>query len=173
MNTIQNELKVTSEKLTKRLDDQSKEIADKLAGTLEQLQKAVQQAEADISAEVEVVKGDVANYVRTTQDQFSMENSFMIYQLAGTITLIGCLISMWHMTSHLRKFNQPTVQRKILAILWMCPIYSATSWFSLVFDSFAEYLGSKFSCHLFWLGVLVFLACLLTQHSSCLHSSLN
>mmetsp|Transcript_19527 Transcript_19527/g.27831 ORF Transcript_19527/g.27831 Transcript_19527/m.27831 type:complete len:666 (-) Transcript_19527:2391-4388(-) len=141
VNTIQNELKVTSETLTKRLDDQSKEIADKLAGTLEQLQKAVQQAEADISAEVEVVKGDVANYVRTTQDQFSMENSFMIYQLAGTITLIGCLISMWHMTSHLRKFNHPTVQRKILAILWMCPIYSATSWFSLVFDSFAEYLG--------------------------------
>lgn len=141
VNEIQKDLKVTTETLTKRLDDQSKEIADELAGTLTELQRAVQKAEAEISAEVEVVKGDVADYFRTTQDQFSMENHFMIYQLAGTITLIGCLISMWHMTSHLRQFHQPDVQRKVLAILWMCPIYSATSWFSLVFSSFAEYLG--------------------------------
>ena len=141
VNQIQKNLQLTTETLSKRLDDQSKEIADELAGTLTELQRAVQKAEADISSEVEVVKGEVSDYFRTTQDQFSMENHFMIYQLAGTITLIGCLISMWHMTSHLRQFNQPNVQRKVLAILWMCPIYSATSWFSLVFSSFAEYLG--------------------------------
>ena len=65
----------------------------------------------------------------------------MIYQLAGTITLIGCLISMWHMTSHLRNFNKPAVQRKILAILWMCPIYSVTSWLSLVLPRSEGYLA--------------------------------
>lgn len=66
----------------------------------------------------------------------------MVYQLAGTFTLIGCLISMWHMTSHLRAFRQPFVQRKILAILWMCPIYSVTSWLSLVAPEPLEgYLG--------------------------------
>ena len=141
VSTIQKDLDTTKTQLTKRMDDQSKEIADKLAATLEELHKAVQEAKTEIHAEVVDVKADVANYVRTTQDQFSMENSFMIYQLAGTLTLIGCLISMWHMTAHLRKFNQPMVQRKILAILWMCPIYSITSWLSLVFNSLEGYLG--------------------------------
>jgi hypothetical protein len=66
----------------------------------------------------------------------------MVYQLAGTFTLLGCLISMWHMTSHLRAFHQPFVQRKVLAILWMCPIYSVTSWLSLVAPEPLEgYLG--------------------------------
>jgi len=65
----------------------------------------------------------------------------MVYQLAGTFTLLGCLISMWHMTSHLRNFQQPFVQRKILAILWMCPIYSVTSWLSLVVPAMEGYLA--------------------------------
>ncbi len=66
----------------------------------------------------------------------------MVYQLAGTFTLLGCLISAWHMTSHLRAFNKPFVQRKVLAILWMCPIYSVTSWLSLVAPGPLEgYLG--------------------------------
>jgi gas vesicle protein len=100
----------TKMELTERMDAQSKEISDELAGTLDTLHKAVEKAQAEIQSEVQQVKGDVDSYVRTTQDQFSMENSFMIYQLAGTFVLIGSLISMWHMTAHLRKFNQPMVQ---------------------------------------------------------------
>ena len=45
------------------------------------------------------------------------------------------------MTAHLRKLNQPEIQRKILAILWMSPIYAVTSWFSLVFHSAEGYLS--------------------------------
>lgn len=42
------------------------------------------------------------------------------------------------MTAHLRKMNQPFVQRKILAILWMSPIYGMTSFLSLILPSSAE-----------------------------------
>ena len=44
---------------------------------------------------------------------------------------------MFHMTAHfhLRKMNQPFVQRKIMAILWMSPIYGLTSFMSLVVPS--------------------------------------
>ena len=87
------------------------------------------------------VKKDFEKYVIKTEDQFSMENSFMVYQLAGTFTLLSCLISMWHMTAHLRKLKQPVIQRKILAILWMSPVYAVTSWFSLVFHSAEGYLA--------------------------------
>mmetsp|Transcript_21889 Transcript_21889/g.33117 ORF Transcript_21889/g.33117 Transcript_21889/m.33117 type:complete len:613 (-) Transcript_21889:303-2141(-) len=117
------------------------DVSNQLKQTTDELAKSVSAAEHEINAEVEMVKKDVESYVRTTQDQFSMENSFMIYQLAMTFMLISCLISMWHMTAHLRKFNQPFVQRKILAILWMCPIYAITSWFSLVFHEAEPYLA--------------------------------
>lgn len=64
-----------------------------------------------------------------------------VQQLAGTFTLLASLISMWHMTSHLRRFNQPFVQRKILAILWMSPVYGATSWLSLVLPEYEGYFA--------------------------------
>jgi hypothetical protein len=46
-------------------------------------------AEDEIYHEVDLVKENVDKYVRTTQDQFSMENSFMVWQLAGTFTILA------------------------------------------------------------------------------------
>ena len=117
------------------------EIRQVLDSTKKSIDETVQTAQNEIQSEVKLVQSDLSKYIRTTQDQFSTENSFMVYQLAGTFTLLGCLISMWHMTSHLRSFKQPIVQRKILAILWMCPIYSTTSWLSLVIPSIEGYLA--------------------------------
>ena len=116
-------------------------VDTKLNNTLINLDKTVENAKAEIHDEVESMKVNFEKYVVQTQDQFSMENSFMVYQLAGTFTLLSCLISMWHMTAHLRKLKQPVIQRKILAILWMSPIYAITSWFSLVFHSAEGYLA--------------------------------
>lgn len=138
---LQIQLKTSEKDVKDQLDQVKTSIDEQLKNTMDELSSTVSKAENDINEEVEKVKLDVESYVRTTQDQFSMENSFMVYQLAGTFTLLSCLISMWHMTAHLRKFNQPIVQRKILAILWMCPIYAITSWFSLVFRPAEGYLA--------------------------------
>ena len=135
LTTLEGNLSSTTLALQQSLSDVQERVQNKLDATVKELSRTVTQAEDEISQEVERVKKDVEQYVITTQDQFSMENSFMVYQLAGTFTLLSCLISMWHMTAHLRKMLQPEVQRKILAILWMCPIYAVTSWFSLVFHS--------------------------------------
>jgi len=115
-----------------------KDIDLQLKDTINDLNASVSAAKQAISNEVDKVKADVESYIIDTEAQFSMENSFMVYQIAGTFTLLTCLISMWHMTAHLRKMNQPDVQRKILAILWMSPIYAITSWFSLLFVAQAE-----------------------------------
>jgi hypothetical protein len=134
-------LQTNENSIRDELEHVKSNIDSQLASTMIQLNQTVAGAERAIHDEVNRVKADVDSYVRTTQDQFSMENNFMVYQLAGTFTLLSCLISMWHMTAHLRKFRQPIVQRKILAILWMCPIYAITSWFSLVFHSAEGYLA--------------------------------
>lgn len=116
---------------------QTSELNSKYA----EITSIVSSAKQQIDSQVAEVKTSVDQYKSDTQQQFSMENNFMIYQLAGTFSLIGGLISLWHVTSHLRNFNNPPIQRKILAILWMAPIYSTTAWFSLVFPSAQEYLG--------------------------------
>lgn len=141
LKTLEKTLSDTEAALKHDLRDTEDKIDAQLADTITLLNHTVKMAEDEIEKEVDMVKADVEQYVRTTQDQFSTENDFMVYQLAGTFTLLSCLISMWHMTAHLRRFNQPVVQRKILAILWMSPIYAITSWFSLVFHSAEPYLA--------------------------------
>lgn len=118
LKTLETTMKETESALKHDLKDTETKIDAQLADTLVLLNQTVKIAEDEIEQDVAKVKADVEQYVRTTQDQFSTENDFMVYQLAGTFTLLSCLISMWHMTAHLRRFNQPVVQRKILAILW-------------------------------------------------------
>jgi hypothetical protein len=139
--TLEHDLKTTTDRVEDELSRTEKVISKQLDETVNQLSDTVAEAKKEIEDEVDKVKADVEQYVLITQDQFSMENSFMVYQLAGTFTLLSCLISMWHMTAHLRKMNEPDVQRKILAILWMSPIYAVTSWFSLVFHSAEGWLA--------------------------------
>eukprot|EP00977_Amphora_coffeiformis_P014502 scaffold4063_cov178-Amphora_coffeaeformis.AAC.4 len=141
LGSLETQFMQTQKELHQELQTTQDEITTQLQNTLHQLSTTVDQAEQEISEEVEKVKKDVEQYVVTTQDQFSMENSFMVYQLAGTFTLLSCLISMWHMTAHMRKMNEPDVQRRILAILWMSPVYAVTSWFSLVFHEAEGYLA--------------------------------
>lgn len=98
-------------------------VQAELDSTMVELDSTVKTAEAEIREQVDTVKINFEQYAIKTEHQFSMENNFMKYQVAGTFTILSCLISMWHMGSHTRMMNQPAIQRKILAILWMCPIY--------------------------------------------------
>lgn len=116
-------------------------VDESLNSTMVELDKIVAKAETEIQDQVDSVKENFDQYVIQTENQFSVENNFMIYQVAGTLTILSCLISMWHMGSHTREMNQPAIQRKILAILWMCPIYAITSFLSLVLPKYSGYLG--------------------------------
>jgi len=93
---LENNLNTTAQDLEHQMHHLQKSVNDQLESTLKELGTTVQQAKDDIAKQVDKVKKDVDQYVITTQDQFSMENSFMVYQLAGTLTLLSCLISMWH-----------------------------------------------------------------------------
>ncbi len=141
LNELDATLTASQKDLQKQLDETVDDVHKQLDDTMKTLDQTVKTAENQITEQVETVKKDFEQYVVRTEDQFSMENSFMVFQLAGTFTLLSCLISMWHMTAHLRKLKQPVIQRKILAILWMSPIYAITSWFSLVFPEAEGYLA--------------------------------
>lgn len=51
------------------------------------------------------VRDDMAIYISVTNQQLSAESDFIKYEIAGTFTLLACLISMWHVWGHARHFG--------------------------------------------------------------------
>jgi len=128
---LNNMTDVSNEIISLRLEllDQKDEIFKlqnmieyQLNTTVKALNKTVEQVQQSVDEQVQIVS-----------DSVSSQNSLMAYQFAGTFAILGSLISFWHSAAHLRKMNEPNVQRKIIAIMWMIPIYSVSSWLGLVF----------------------------------------
>ena len=93
---------------------------------LHTLQTQVIQDEEDIATLQTEITTQINNQQHLNQ-RVDQEHSLTLYQMAGTFTLLTCLISVFHMTQHLSNYHEPIIQRKIVAILWMSPIYSITS----------------------------------------------
>ncbi|ORZ32527.1 organic solute transporter Ostalpha-domain-containing protein [Catenaria anguillulae PL171] len=62
------------------------------------------------------------------------------YYVALVFTVLACLISFRSMTRHLLAYRRPHVQRQILRIFWMVPIYAISSLMSLRNKDAAEYI---------------------------------
>ena len=72
-----------------------------------------------------------ASETQSVNEKVEKEHTLTIIHMAGTFVLLTCLVTTFHMTAHLRRFHQADVQRKIVSILWMPPIYGVTSFVSL------------------------------------------
>eukprot|EP01038_Epipyxis_sp_PR26KG_P008185 gene8185-11073_t len=123
------------------------ELNTELATTVDDLNKMVESAKEIINADMQNVKENINKYVEATNKQFAAENNFVKWQLAGTFTLLGCLISLFHLTTHTKHSNKPKIQRRITAVLWMVPIYSFTSWLSLVITDYETMFAAVRECY--------------------------
>ena len=102
---------------------------------IEALQAQVEEDKVEIAALSEEVREKQEGQIQSLHKAVEENQQFNFLTLAGTFTLLTCLISMFHMSTHVHKLNQPKIQRKIIAILWMSPIYSVTSFLTLIFPS--------------------------------------
>jgi hypothetical protein len=93
---------------------------------------------ANQQRQIDSLQSQLQSTSQHMQHEVEQAKDLTVLHMAGTFTLLTCLLTTFHMTTHLRKMNQPAVQRKILAILWMSPIYSLTSFLCLVLPSSAE-----------------------------------
>jgi hypothetical protein len=87
--------------------------------------------------QIDQLQKQLQNTSQHMEHEVEKQRDFTVLHMAGSFTLLTCLLSLFHMTAHLRKMNQPIVQRKIVAILWMSPIYGVTSFLCLVLPSSA------------------------------------
>jgi hypothetical protein len=134
----------------------------------------VTRAGGTIHEEVQRVQQEISQSITIMHNQLSAEDDFVLIQLAGTCVLqtvvvlnanlngisagafmvstgtfmvMTWLISLWQFTSHLRHYNKPNVQRRIMAVLWMAPIYSLTSWLSLVWPWLEPFVAACRDCY--------------------------
>eukprot|EP01137_Pigoraptor_chileana_P014250 Opistho-2@68651 len=65
-----------------------------------------------------------------------------IFWISGGFALLSTALSFFSIYKHMVNYRKPEVQRRIVRILWMVPIYAVDSWLSLRFESVAIYLNT-------------------------------
>jgi hypothetical protein len=103
--------------------------------------QAVSLQVASEQKQIDELRQTIQNSTSAIQVQVAQQKDLTVVNIAGTFTLLSSIITMFHMSSHLRKMNQPFVQRKIFAILWMSPVYGITSFLSLLLPAAEGYFG--------------------------------
>jgi hypothetical protein len=95
----------------------------------------------NITQSVTEAKETIHQDVQTVNQLADSQNSLLAVQFAGMFTVLVILVSGYHLSQHVRHLHSPVVQRKIMAVLWMTPIYAVTSWLSLLFPLSEPYLA--------------------------------
>ena len=67
--------------------------------------------------------------------------------IAGSFALFATVISFIGIYMHLRNYRRPDLQRLIVRILLMVPVYALESWISLCFHQAAPYLDATRDCY--------------------------
>ncbi|KFM70155.1 Transmembrane protein 184C, partial [Stegodyphus mimosarum] len=65
----------------------------------------------------------------------------------GVFVLMALPITFWEITQHLVHYNKPYLQRYIIRILWMVPIYALNAWLALSFPKTGIYLDTCRECY--------------------------
>lgn len=94
-------------------------------------------------------------------ESWDTENPILqgIQRVTFFLSVFALAISVRLIFRHLSHFSQPVIQRKIIAILWMVPIYSITSWLSLTFVSSAMFLDMIRDCYESFVIYMFFALC--------------
>ncbi|KAL8576338.1 hypothetical protein ACOMHN_048905 [Nucella lapillus] len=67
--------------------------------------------------------------------------------IGGLFVMMAVPISFWGILQHIVYYTQPELQRHIIRVLWMVPIYALNAWFALRFPSAAIYLDTLRECY--------------------------
>ena len=69
------------------------------------------------------------------------------WAIGGTATILTCFVTAFNVYMHLRNYTSPNLQRYIVRILYMAPIYSVCSSLSLTFWEYAKFFDLLRDCY--------------------------
>lgn len=67
--------------------------------------------------------------------------------IAGISAWFALLLSIWEVCQHLVNYTKPYLQKYIIRILWMVPIYAFNAWLGMKFPKSAIYLDTLRECY--------------------------
>eukprot|EP01025_Chloroclados_australasicus_P022112 TRINITY_DN22961_c0_g2_i1.p1 TRINITY_DN22961_c0_g2~~TRINITY_DN22961_c0_g2_i1.p1 ORF type:complete len:433 (-),score=27.78 TRINITY_DN22961_c0_g2_i1:333-1553(-) len=70
----------------------------------------------------------------------SLPVKYELWLVAGIFVIMTVPVSVYEVAIHVEYYSRPTLQRHVIRILWMAPIYSLDSWFALRFPVARLYL---------------------------------
>lgn len=106
-----------------------------IENNLKLLSNMIEVIEKNLEHDLKLIKNIIFSYLLLTQQQLTTESNFLKFQFTGTLTLLTLLIFIIHLSLHIKNYEKMLIQRRIMVILWMTPIYSCTSWLNLIMSS--------------------------------------
>ena len=103
--SVSNELQAeerTLQFLHANVTRQVSELGSYMNKSISAVNSLVGDAKRKIKAEVNDVYASLDQYITSTTAQFAAENDFVKYQLAGSFSVLACLICLYHVTAHVR-----------------------------------------------------------------------
>ncbi|XP_062548488.1 transmembrane protein 184C [Armigeres subalbatus] len=83
--------------------------------------------------------------VNSVKDGFSRKDQLIL--IGGLFVLSAIPISIRQITQHIVHFTKPILQKPIVRILWMVPIYALNAWLCLLYPQHAIYMDSIRECY--------------------------
>lgn len=82
---------------------------------------------------------------KSVRDGFNKRDQEIL--IGGVFVMLALPISIWEIIQHVIHFTQPKLQKHIIRILWMVPIYAINAWLGLVYPKQSVYLDSARECY--------------------------
>ncbi|OTF75941.1 proteasome subunit beta type-3-like protein [Euroglyphus maynei] len=67
--------------------------------------------------------------------------------IAGLFALTAIFLSLFEIFKHMQYYNKPYLQKYIVRILWMVPIYALNSWLAMFFPRTSIYMDTLRECY--------------------------
>ncbi|KAF2880627.1 hypothetical protein ILUMI_25546 [Ignelater luminosus] len=83
--------------------------------------------------------------IKSIEDGFNKREQEIL--IAGIFVWLAIPISLWEIIQHVIHYTQPRLQKHIIRILWMVPIYAINAWLVLLYPKHSIYMDSARECY--------------------------
>lgn len=86
-------------------------------------------------------------YLIYTLIQHGMGGFNIALLIGGIFVFMAIPITLWEIVQHLINYTKPKLQKHIIRVLWMVPVYALNAWLVLGYPNLAPYLDTARECY--------------------------
>ncbi|CAH1098686.1 unnamed protein product [Psylliodes chrysocephalus] len=83
--------------------------------------------------------------IKSLEDGFNKHDQEIL--IGGIFVWVAIPLSFWEIIQHIIHYVQPKLQKHVIRILWMVPIYAINAWLGLIYPKQSVYVDSVRECY--------------------------